>query len=29
MIISSTNLETIKIEDQRNYRLSEIRKIKD
>ena len=29
MIVSSTNLETIKIEDQRNYRLSEIRKIKD
>ena len=29
MIVSSTSLETIKLEDQSNYRLSEINKIKD
>ena len=29
MIESATSLETIKLEDQNNYRLSEISKIKD
>ena len=28
MIVSSTSLETIKLEDQSNYRLNEISKIK-
>ena len=29
MTVSTTSLETIKLEDQSNYRLSEISKIKD
>ena len=29
MIVSSASLETIKLEDQSNYRLNEISKIKD
>ena len=29
MIVSETSLETINLEDQSNYRLSEISKIKD